>query len=355
MNKIDGCISPNYIGSEFYSLGLKQLNFIAASHGTGMEQLSKNIFLWYRNHEKEINQSYHLPDDQKITDYHKSEEDHNLKYRIQFAIVGRPNVGKSTLTNRILGETRVIVFNKPGTTRDCIYIPIEWQGIKYTLIDTAGVKKIYKITNFSEKIFLIKTLQIIKQVNVVVMVLDAHLGIHIQDSSLVNFITKSGRGIVLVVNKWDLLSCQEKNKFRDKLFSRWASIKIDRIHFISALSSPDKDIKVILHSVRKSYQDAIKDISSSVLSRILKNAIKEHKPPTICGRTVKMKYAHLGGKNPHLVVIHGNQLKEIPNSYKNYLVNYFRRALKIVGTPIRILFKESNNPFVKKHKNKSRK
>ncbi|MEI4269864.1 MAG: ribosome biogenesis GTPase Der [Candidatus Dasytiphilus stammeri] len=354
MNKIDGLICPNYIGAEFYSLGLKTLNFIAASHGTGIDQLLKNILLWYRNHEKEINQSYHPNDDPKITDYHESAEDQNLKYRLKFAIVGRPNVGKSTLTNRILGERRVIVFNKPGTTRDCISIPIEWKGIKYTLIDTAGVKNIYKINNFSEKIFLIKTLQIIKQVNVVVMVLDAHLGIHIQDSSLVNFLTKSGRGIVLVVNKWDLLSWREKNKFRERLCSRWSSIKMDRIHFISALSSPDKDIKVILHSVRESYQDAIKHISSSVLCRIMKNAIKEHKPPTICGRSVKMKYAHMGGKNPPIVVIHGNKVKEIPNSYKNYLVNYFRRALKMLSTPVRILFKESNNPFVKKHKNHSR-
>ncbi|MEI4220068.1 MAG: ribosome biogenesis GTPase Der [Candidatus Dasytiphilus stammeri] len=348
-------ISKNYIGSEFYSLGLKQLNFIAASHGTGMEKLSKNILLWYRNHEKEINQSYHSNDDQKITDYHESEKEHNIKSRIQFAIVGRPNVGKSTLTNRILGERRVIVFNKPGTTRDCISIPIQWKGIKYTLIDTAGVKKIYKINNFSEKIFLIKTLQIIKQVNVVVMVLDAHLGIHIQDSSLVNFITKSGRGIVLVVNKWDLLSCREKNKFRERLSSRWASIQMDRLHFISALSSQDKDIKVILHSVREAYQDDIKHISSSVLSRIMKNAIKEHKPPTICGRLVKMKYAHLGGKNPLIVVIHGNKVQQITNTYKNYLLNYFRRALKMLGTTLRISFKESNNPFVKKNKNNSRK
>ncbi|MEI4260064.1 MAG: ribosome biogenesis GTPase Der [Candidatus Dasytiphilus stammeri] len=355
MNKIDGLISKNYIGSEFYSLGLKQLNFIAASHGTGMQQLSKNILLWYRNNEKEIKQFYHPNDEHKITDYPESEEDYNLKSRIHFAIVGRPNVGKSTLTNRILGERRVIVFNKPGTTRDCVSIPIEWKGIKYTLIDTAGVKKIYKINNFSEKIFLIKTLQIIKQVNVVVMVLDAHLGIHIQDSSLVNFITKSGRGIVLVVNKWDLLSYQEKNQFRERLSSRWASIQINRIHFISALSSQDKDIKVILHSVRESYNDAIKHISSSVLSRIMKNAIKEHKPPTICGRSVKMKYAHLGGKNPPIVVIHGNKVKEIPNTYKNYLVNYFRRSLKMMGTPVRICFKESNNPFVKKHKNNYRK
>ncbi|WWO97022.1 MAG: ribosome biogenesis GTPase Der [Candidatus Dasytiphilus stammeri] len=343
VNKIDSFTYQNYIGHEFYTLGL-ELHLISSSQGIGINQLTKKIFLWYKNHQNIFNQYY----GNQIN--HDSDKSVNINESIiKFAIVGRPNVGKSTLTNRLLGERRVIVFNQPGTTRDSIFIPIEWKGIKYTLIDTAGIKKIYKSNNYIEKIFLIKTKHTIQKTNVVVMVLDAYLGINLQDSLLVNFITKSGRGIILVVNKWDLLSSTEKHKFKEKLLSRREFMKIFRIHFISCLSSLDKEINLILDSIKKVYYCTVQHISSSVLSKILQNAIQQHKPPTIRGYSVKMKYAHLGGHNPFIIVIHGNRLHKIPDTYKNYLINYFSSSLKMIGMPIKLFFKESQNPFLKKN------
>lgn len=257
---------------------------------------------------------------------------------IKLAIVGRPNVGKSTLTNRILGEERVVVYDMPGTTRDSIYIPMERDGREYVLIDTAGVRKRGKITDAVEKFSVIKTLQAIEDANVVMLVIDAREGISDQDLSLLGFILNSGRSLVIVVNKWDGLSQEVKEQVKETLDFRLGFIDFARVHFISALHG--SGVGNLFESVREAYDSSTRRVGTSMLTRIMTMAVEDHQPPLVRGRRVKLKYAHAGGYNPPIVVIHGNQVKDLPDSYKRYLMNYFRKSLDVMGTPIRIQFKE---------------
>jgi len=265
---------------------------------------------------------------------------------IKLAIVGRPNVGKSTLTNRILGEDRVVVYDMPGTTRDSIYIPMERDGREYILIDTAGVRKRGKITDTVEKFSVIKTLQAIEDANVVLLVIDAREGISDQDLSLLGFILNSGRSLVIVVNKWDGLTQEIKDEVKETLDYRLGFIDFARVHFISALHG--SGVGNLFESVTEAYDCSTKRVNTSMLTRIMNMAAEDHQPPLVRGRRVKLKYAHAGGYNPPIVVIHGNQVKDLPDSYKRYLMNYFRRSLNVMGTPIRIQFKEGDNPFAGK-------
>jgi GTP-binding protein len=262
---------------------------------------------------------------------------------IKLAIVGRPNVGKSTLTNRILGEERVVVYDMPGTTRDSIYIPMNRDDREYVLIDTAGVRKRGKVTETVEKFSVIKTLQAIEDANVVMLVIDAREGISDQDLSLLGFILNSGRSLVIVVNKWDGMSEEARAQVKDQLDLRLGFVDFARIHFISALHG--SGVGNLFESVNEAYTCATTRVSTSLLTRIMQMAADDHQPPLVNGRRVKLKYAHAGGYNPPIVVIHGNQVKDLADSYKRYLMNYFRRSLKVMGTPIRIQFKEGENPF----------
>ena len=269
-------------------------------------------------------------------------EDKNIK----IAIVGRPNVGKSTLTNRILGEERVVVYDMPGTTRDSIYIPMERDGQQYTIIDTAGVRKRGKVNLAVEKFSVIKTLQAIQDAKVVLLTIDAREGISDQDLSLLGFILNAGRSLVIVVNKWDGLSQDIKDQVKSELDRRLDFIDFARVHFISALHG--SGVGNLFDSVKEAYACATQKTSTSMLTRILRMATDEHQPPLVNGRRVKLKYAHPGGYNPPIIVIHGNQVEKLADSYKRYLSNYFRKSLKIIGSPIRIQFQEGNNPFAGK-------
>ena len=280
----------------------------------------------------------------EVVDDEEPEDDFNpLDLPIKLAIVGRPNVGKSTLTNRILGEDRVVVYDMPGTTRDSIYIPMERDGRDYVLIDTAGVRKRGKVTDTVEKFSVIKTLQAIEDANVVMLVIDAHQGISDQDLSLLGFILNSGRSLVIVVNKWDGLSQEIREQVKETLDFRLGFIDFARVHFISALHG--SGVGNLFESVTEAYDCSTRRVNTSMLTRIMNMAIDDHQPPLIRGRRVKLKYAHAGGYNPPIVVIHGNQVKDLPDSYKRYLMNYFRRSLDVMGTPIRIQFKEGANPY----------
>ena len=265
---------------------------------------------------------------------------------IKIAIVGRPNVGKSTLTNRILGEDRVVVYDMPGTTRDSIYIPMVRDEREYVLIDTAGVRKRGKVTDPVEKFAVIKTLQAIEDSNVALLVIDAREGISDQDLSLLGFILNSGRSLVIVVNKWDGLSEDVKTQVKEMLDLRLGFVDFARIHFISALHG--SGVGNLFESIQEAYDCATRRVSTSLLTRIMNMAQEDHQPPLVRGRRVKLKYAHAGGYNPPIVVIHGNQVKDLADSYKRYLMNYFRRSLKVMGTPIRIQFKEGDNPYAGK-------
>ena len=347
-NKIDG-IDVDIAISDFYGLGLGEIHSIAASHGRGVSSLIETvlepIFQFKDEHQNNFvndESSNDLPesyDDLVLDDDTQS----LINQPIKVAIVGRPNVGKSTLTNRILGEERVVVYDMPGTTRDSIYIPMTRDEREYVLIDTAGVRKRGKVTETVEKFSVIKTLQAIEDANVVILVIDAREGVSDQDLSLLGFIINSGRSLVIAVNKWDGLSQDIKEQVKTTLDDRLDFIDFARVHFISALHG--SGVGNLFDSIQEAYDCATRRVNTALLTKIMQMAQDDHQPPLVCGRRVKLKYAHAGGYNPPIVVIHGNQVEDLPDSYKRYLMNYFRRSLKIMGSPIRIQFKEGANPF----------
>ncbi|OTQ76612.1 ribosome biogenesis GTPase Der [Gilliamella apis] len=345
-NKIDGIDAYSAI-SDFYSLGLGDIHPIAASHGRGVNVLIETVLdpiFHFANDQNEVLSEDAL-DDVLPESYDDIEDEAEslINQPIKVAIVGRPNVGKSTLTNRILGEERVVVYDMPGTTRDSIYIPMTRDDREYIMIDTAGVRKRGKVTETVEKFSVIKTLQAIEDANVVILVIDAREGISDQDLSLLGFIINSGRSLVIAVNKWDGLSQDIKEQVKTTLDDRLDFIDFARLHFISALHG--SGVGNLFDSIQEAYDCATRRVNTALLTKIMQMAQDDHQPPLVRGRRVKLKYAHAGGYNPPIVVIHGNQVEDLPDSYKRYLMNYFRRSLKIMGSPIRIQFKEGANPF----------
>ncbi len=262
---------------------------------------------------------------------------------IKFALAGKPNVGKSTLTNRLLGEDRVVVCDMPGTTRDSIYIPLERDGRKYIVVDTAGVRRRKKVTEAVEKFSIVKTLKAVEDANVVVLIIDAKEQLSDQDLSLLSFIIDSGRSLVIAVNKWDGLDLEYKKEIKKQLDLRLGFVDFARVHFISALYGTG--VGNLFDSINEAYESAVTRHSSAVLNRILQSAVAEHEPPVSGGRRIKLKYAHAGGYNPPRIIIHGNKTGKLPDSYKRYLINCYRKSLKIMGTPILLEFKEGENPY----------
>nr|WP_314265525.1 ribosome biogenesis GTPase Der [uncultured Moellerella sp.] len=358
-NKTDGLDVDTSVG-DFYSLGLGEIYAIAASHGRGVTQLIEKSLKPFSEEEEyveltdeEENAAYWAAIESKEAEAiaaAEAEDDFDpTTLPIKLAIVGRPNVGKSTLTNRILGEERVIVFDMPGTTRDSIYIPMQRDEREYVIIDTAGVRKRGKVTETVEKFSVIKTLRAIEDANVVLLVIDARQGISDQDLSLLGFILNAGRSLVIAVNKWDGMSQEDRDHVKDMLELRLGFVDFARVHFISALHG--SGVGNLFDSIQEAYESATRRVGTALLTQIMKMAEDDHQPPMIRGRRVKMKFAHAGGHNPPIVVIHGNQVSDLPDSYKRYLMNYFRKSLKVMGTPIRIQFKEGVNPYADK-KNK---
>ncbi|MEW6998964.1 ribosome biogenesis GTPase Der [Colwelliaceae bacterium BS250] len=348
-NKIDGVDADSAV-AEFYDIGLGEVHPIAAAHNRGVTQL---INLALAPHIEELTEKYLSNDSDKVVYLKEGEEfdDSNETKqddKIKLAIVGKPNVGKSTLTNRILGEERVVVYDMPGTTRDSVYIPMERNDRDYTLIDTAGVRRRKNMTEAIEKFSVIKTLQAIQDANVVMLIIDARDGITDQDLSLLGFVLEAGRSLVLVVNKWDGLDDDVKNRVKSELDRRLGFIDFARIHFISALHGTG--VGHLFESVEEAFDSATKRTSTAMLTKIMEMASFDHQPPLVRGNRVKLKYAHAGGYNPPLIVVHGNLVDSLPLSYKRYLINYFRKSLKIMGTPIKVEFRGSVNPFAGKRK-----
>ncbi|MCF2908357.1 MULTISPECIES: ribosome biogenesis GTPase Der [Pseudoalteromonas] len=347
-NKTDG-IDADSNCAEFYQLALGEVYHIAAAHGRGVTQLLEAtlgpVIAELAGEEDDIEQ-----DDELLTELYlegeEAPEDGKTGFEdkpIKLAIIGRPNVGKSTLTNRILGEERVIVYDMPGTTRDSIYIPMTRNERDYVLIDTAGVRKRKKVSDVVEKFSVIKTLQAIEDANVILLVIDARDGISDQDLSLLGFALNAGRSLVIAVNKWDGLDDYVKERIKSELDRRLGFIDFARLHFISALHGTG--VGHLFESVEEAYESATKRVSTAMLRRIMDMAQADHQPPLVRGRRVKLKYAHAGGYNPPRIVIHGNQVHDLPDSYKRYLMNYYRKALNIMGTPIKIEFREGDNPY----------
>ncbi len=344
-NKIDGIDADSAV-AEFYQLALGEVHQIAAAHGRGVTQL---LTLALTPHIEALGQERIADDSDEQTDDEQAiAEAPEENDKIKLAIIGKPNVGKSTLTNRILGEERVVVYDMPGTTRDSVYIPMERNGREYILIDTAGIRRRKNVTDVVEKYSVIKTLRAIEDANVCLLIIDAHEGISDQDLSLLGFILEAGRSLVLAVNKWDGLDEHVKERIKTELDRRLGFIDFARIHFISALHGTG--VGHLYESVEEAFVSATKRISTSMVTKILDMAVFDHQPPMHNGRRIKLKYAHAGGYNPPIIVIHGNQTKNLPSSYKRYLMNYYRKSLKVMGTPIKIEFRETANPFAGKKK-----
>ena len=321
VNKIDG-VNEAVVIAEFHRLGLGEPVGISASHGRGVQYLMDAV----------------LPE---LPEAESDEEGEDLGIKI--AVLGRPNVGKSTLINRILGEERVLAFDMPGTTRDSIYVPFERRGQRYTFIDTAGVRRRGKVHDKLEKFSIIKALQAIEEAHVVVMVIDAHESISEQDSRLLGFILDAGRALIIAVNKWDGLEKSERERVRYELGRRLQFVDFASLFFISALHGTG--VGDLFDPIVRAYHSASRSLSTPELTRILEHAVEDHQPPLVRGRRIKLRYAHQGGRNPPVIIIHGNQTKDVPDSYKRYLANVYRKALRLEGTPIRIEFKTSANPY----------
>jgi GTP-binding protein len=314
-------LDQNTAAADFYGLTSSEPVAIAAAHGRGVKTLIEGVLAT-------------LP---PATLPEEEEE------RIRIAVVGRPNVGKSTLINRLIGEERVVAFDMPGTTRDSIDVPFERDGKKYTLIDTAGVRKRGRVKEAIEKFSIVKTLQAIEGSNVVFLLIDAQEGFTEQDAHLAGHLLDSGRALVVVVNKWDGLDQGHREHVKTELKRRLQFLDFARWHFVSALHG--SGVGNLIESVNKGYANAMRDLNTHRLTEILEDTVMEHQPPMVRGRRIKMRYAHQGGKNPPIIVIHGNQVDAVPATYKRYLVNRFRSVLHLDGTPLRIEFKSGSNPF----------
>ena len=320
-NKVDG--AHDAAPAEFYALGLGDPFPMSASHGRGLGDLSEAITANMSEQETTVE-----PDGLKL------------------AIIGRPNVGKSTLVNRLLGEERVVVFDMPGTTRDSIYIPYERDGKDYVLIDTAGVRRRGKIDEKVEKFSVIKTLQAIKDSNVTVIVIDAQEGIVDQDLHMIGYALDAGRALVVAINKWDGLSHDQKDLVKFEMERRFSFIPYVKVHLISALYG--NGVGNLYPSILRAYQSSMFEVSTNRLTQILQDAVTANPPPAVSGRRIKLRYAHIGGHNPPVIVIHGNQTGSLPKSYQRYLENQFRDVFKLEGTPLNVVFKLNENPYAER-------
>ena len=336
VNKAEGMRSGVAV-AEFHELGLGEPHAISASHGDGVADLIEQALA-------------SLPSavDEDIPAESESAEEQGdqdgVRHRIKLAIVGRPNVGKSTLINTLLGEDRVIAFDLPGTTRDAIEIEFERGGVAYTLIDTAGLRRRGKVFEAVEKFSVIKTLQAIEACNVVVLMVDARAEISDQDAHIAGFIVESGRALVVAINKWDGLDAEARERVRRDFDRKLHFLSFARHHTISALKG--KGINDLIRSVGVAHAAAFLKMPTPKLTRALQAAVEQQPPPRKGIFRPKMRYAHQGGQNPPLIVIHGNALDAISDSYKRYLESRFRQAFKLDGTPLRIEFKSTRNPYV---------
>ena len=321
-NKVDGVHAEAAV-VEFFQLGFGEPLHVAASHGRGVAQMLEDVL-------EDVPEDEEQPNRDEMTG-------------LRMAIIGRPNVGKSTLVNRLLGEERVVVYDMPGTTRDSIYIPFERNERKYTLIDTAGVRRKGKVDEMIEKFSIVKTLQAIKDANVVVVVLDAREGVVEQDLHLIGYALEAGRAMVIAINKWDNMSEYDRKQCKLDVERRFDFIPWAKVHLISALHGTG--VGDMYPSIHRAYESSNLKVSPAKLTQILNDAADAHQPPMVNGRRIKMRYAHMGGQNPPTIVIHGNKVDKIAADYRRYLENVFRKVYKLEGTPVRIDFKTSENPF----------
>ncbi|HSH97716.1 MAG: ribosome biogenesis GTPase Der [Methylophilaceae bacterium] len=322
VNKTEG-MQRAIVSAEFHELGLGDPLSISSAHGEGVRDLVELALEPFGEPEREeISNSDRVP---------------------MIAIVGRPNVGKSTLVNALLGEERVIAFDEPGTTRDSIHIDLERGGKHYTLIDTAGVRKRGRVFEAIEKFSVVKTMQAIEEANVAILVVDAQEGITEQDAHVAAYILDSGRALVVAINKWDGLKDDEKDWIKREIDRKLQFLDFAKFHYISALKN--KGLAELFPSVDGAFKAAMAKLSTPQLTRVLIEATTQHQPPISKGIRPKLRYAHQGGSNPPIVIIHGNHVDGVKDSYKRFLEGTFRKVFQLTGTPLRVQFKQGNNPF----------
>ncbi len=325
VNKTEG-MNDSVVTAEFHERALGEPQAISAEHGEGVRQLVEDALAKFPAEPAEEPE----PDHPKV------------------AIVGRPNVGKSTLVNRFLGEERVIAFDKPGTTRDAIEVELDWEGRRYTLVDTAGIRKRGKVFESVEKFSVVKTLQAIERANVVILVVDAEADIAEQDAHIGGYILEAGRALVVAVNKWDAIDAEKREDVKTDLERKLQFLDFADFRTISARHGTG--IKQLLASVDIAFAAAMAKLSTPKLTRALMAAVEQQQPPMAGRFRPKLRYAHQGGSNPPIVVIHGTATAEIKATYRRYLENTFRKAFKLQGTPLRIELRSGKNPFEGRHK-----
>jgi GTPase len=345
VNKAEGMQHGSAV-AEFHELGLGLPVAISAAHGDGIADLIEHALEGLG--EPVLEAPAFDADDAEPTEAALKTQgeavEPEIKHRIKLAIVGRPNVGKSTLINTLLGEERVIAFDMPGTTRDAIEIEFDRGGKQYTLIDTAGLRKRGKVFEAIEKFSVIKTLQAIEACNVVLLMIDAQHEVSEQDAHIAGFILETGRALVVAINKWDGLDEEQREKIQREFDRKLRFLSFARVHTISALRG--QGINTVLRSVNAAHAAAFMKLSTPRLTRELQAAVEQQPPPRKGIFRPKMRYAHQGGQNPPLIIVHGNALDAISDTYRRYLENRFRDAFELAGTPLRIEFKSSYNPFV---------
>jgi GTP-binding protein len=325
VNKTEG-LDSDIAAAEFSTLGSGPIHAISAAHGEGVTSLIESITENW------------LPATSYAADFTDD--------RVRIAVVGRPNVGKSTLVNRILGEQRMLTADVPGTTRDSVDTDFERHGRSYTIIDTAGLRRKSRTEGVAEKFSAVQTLQSLDRAHVVMLVVDARDSITEQDLTLLGLILDSGRALLIVVNKWDGLDADTRQRMKDELDRRLRFATFAAVRFISALHG--SGVGDLFGSVDAAWQSASAAHKTNNLTKLLEKALSAHPPPLVRGRRVKLRYAHMGGRNPPTIVIHGNQVESVPGSYERYLENFFREQLDLVGTPVKIEFRQGDNPYAGK-------
>jgi GTPase len=321
-NKSEGQ-DADVAAGEFQAFGLGQPVAISATHGEGLDALVLQMLAGL-----------------EVSAAEQPDLDPDA---IRIAVVGRPNVGKSTLINRLIGEERLVTFDEPGTTRDSVHVPFERDGHRYVLIDTAGVRRRARVEGAVEKFSVIKALQAIDEAHVVIGVLDAQETVAEQDATLLGHVAERGRALILAINKWDHIPPEQRDHIRNQLALKVPFLDFAPQHFISALHGTG--VGDLLGAARRAAQAALKELPTPELTRVLEQALEAHQPPLVRGRRIKLRYAHQGGRNPPLIVVHGNQVAHVPEAYRRYLINTYREAFRLHGTPVRVEFRADTNPY----------
>ncbi len=325
-NKSEG-LDANLTNAEFHGLGLGEPVAVSAAHGDRITALMEAVLEEFADAEPDADAAKDTEDERPL----------------QIAVIGRPNVGTSTLINRLIGEERLVVYDQPGTTRDSVTVPFERDGQRYEFVDTAGVRRKARVHEAIEKFSIVKALQAMERAQVVIAVIDAQEGVTEQDVSLIGLVVERGRALVVAANKWDGLTQEQRRHVRDQLDRRLPFLDFAEQFTISAMHGTG--VGDLLPAAQRAYRAATRDLSTGDLTRVLEDAVAEHPPPLVRGRRIRLRYAHQGGRNPPVIVIHGNQTERLPESYRRFLINRYRKVFKLKGTPVRLQLKTSDNPY----------